>query len=56
MAVDYTSQILEEKKIAYAIFDKDLFLTNHSSNFNKITHQKLEKGSNSLWNIFPELF
>ena len=54
--VDYIDQILTEKKIAYAIFDQDLFIKKYSHNFVKITHIKSVNQKSSFWEIFPELF
>lgn len=51
----YFEKILKEKKIAYAIFDSDFFLKKFSVNFSKIIHSDINT-SNSLWEIFPELF
>lgn len=54
--MEYIDQILKEKKLAYAIFDQDLFLNEYSSNFAKIAHLGKIDIKSSIWEIFPELF
>ncbi len=53
--VDFIDQILHEKKIAYAVFDKNLRLTRFSQSLKQINPAFLIEKTNELWDIFPEL-
>ncbi|MCI0494671.1 sigma 54-interacting transcriptional regulator [candidate division KSB1 bacterium] len=53
---DWIDQILQEKKIAYAVFDHDLALTKISPNFSQIMANRPVGATDSIWEIFPELF
>ena len=52
----YIEQILNENKLAYAIFDQDLFLNLYSANFNKILYIDNLSLNSTIWEVFPELF
>lgn len=53
--VDFIDQILIEKKIAYAIFDKNLRLTRFSQSLRQINPAFLIEKEIELWDMFPEL-
>lgn len=52
---EFINQILDEKSIAYAIFDNDCHLVKSSMNFSKVIHTKVSNKQSPLWDIFPEL-
>ncbi len=52
----FFEKILSEKNIAYAIFDDDFILAEHSQNFSGAVHTHSIIGKNTIWEIFPELF
>lgn len=52
----FFEKILSEKNIAYAIFDDDFILAEHSENFSATVHSHAIIGKNTIWEIFPELF
>jgi len=52
---DLHEKILSEKKIAYAVFTIDYFLSEHSRYFAKLMERPVIKGVTLLWDLFPEL-
>lgn len=52
---NYINQILKESNIAFGIFDTQLKLIKHSSNFSHIIQSNTIKLENEIWEIFPEL-
>ncbi len=53
--MSFVEKILHETKIAYGIFDRDLFLKDNSKLLSLYTAGRLQKHSATLWDIFPEL-
>ena len=51
----YSDHILKLKKIAYAIFDRDLILYKKSSYFKKLVNLKEMHKNQTIWEIFPQL-
>lgn len=52
---NFFEQIFKEKKLAYAIFDHDLILSERSRNFAQTIQSSSIDPRSPIWDIFPEL-